>query len=326
MRPRDPGRAVARLALCVAAAGAVAGCAGANAEPADASTGTVPPVVIAGGASVSAPAPAGSVHPSRPATVSARAADTVVVVPVSGGALPGEIVDAIRAGGGDLVDPAEWTARYGTTVLAELAGPDVRLAEATRRAERTGDAWNRVDEAAWLAVSRTALNDLLADLAAAARIDGPAERTARIDNGGECVTDRYPPDPAGAAWSVQGCAYPRYPQMIAVGITRTGPDADPPTAVDPTIGPLVELLDGELDYVEVRLGPPGPDTATLHLSAYVALPAGLDVTTATDAVLAGPLAGWQVLRGDDSVLLSGPTGATWTLSAGAAVFEWAGRW
>ena len=47
---------------------------------------------------------------------------------------------------------------------------------------------------------------------------------------------------------------------------------------------------------------------------------------AADAVAGGPLAGWQTFPGEGSLLLSGPTGATWTLSDGVAVFTWSGRW
>ncbi|HWL44562.1 MAG TPA: hypothetical protein VNQ73_16600 [Ilumatobacter sp.] len=324
MRPPDLLRSRYRLAPWVAAAAVLAGCSNATDTPAATTTTahTSPSIAGRGDADLT---------PTATAT-NGRGDDAVLavepaarIVTVSGGDLPAEITDAYRAGGGDLVDPAEWAARYGTAGLPELVGPGVRLVEATHRADHSPAGWARVDEAAWLAVATADRDELLAELAAAAGVDGSADRTPGTDNGGDCATDTYPPDPVGVVWTVQGCSYPRYPQMVAVGVTRRGPTSAPPEVVDPTVGPLVELLDGQVGFVEVRLGAPGPDTATLHISVHVTRPAGTP-TDAADALLGGPLAGWQVLRGEGSVLLSGPTGATWTLADGVAVFDWAGRW
>ena len=59
------------------------------------------------------------------ATTSRSAASVEVVV--SGGALPTAVASAVTSNGGELVDTAEWDARYGLVGLPIVAGPGVRL-------------------------------------------------------------------------------------------------------------------------------------------------------------------------------------------------------
>lgn len=320
-----------RLALLAATAGLLAACAGGGDDPS--TTAPANATVSDRHSPPSSPTPtrpSADREPFSPPTAidgsAASRPQPAPTVAVSGGDLPAEIVDAYTTAGGELIEPAEWAARYGTAGLPELTGPGVRLVEATRRAERSTHGWNRTDEAAWLAMATVDRDDLLAQLATAAGASGSPQRRSSVDNGADCVTDTYGPDTAGVTWRVNACGYPRYPQLVAVGVSRTGPSSEPPGLVDPTITLLAELLDANPASVEVRLGPPGADRATLHLSAHLEFPAARTVTALVDAAAGGPLAGWQVLRGDASALLSGPTGATWTLAEGVAVFDWAGRW
>lgn len=245
-------------------------------------------------------------------------------VTVSGGALPGEIVDSYRTNGGDLVDPVEWTGRYGTSALPSLVGDGVALVEATRRFESVDSGWERTDEANWLTIADTDRDSLLVELAAAAGITDTATRTSSSQDGADCAIDTYPSTQASVRWVVQGCSYERFPQLVALGVASTAASSQPPTVLDATMTSFIDTLDGTISFAEVRLGSPGPDGATLHLSAQVHFDGNL--TDADDAVSSGVLADWQRFGGEDSLLLSGPTGATWTLSDGVGVFEWAGRW
>lgn len=259
-----------------------------------------------------------------PAQSSGVKAPTPGTVTVSGGALPGEIVDSYRTNGGDLVDPVEWTGRYGTSALPSLVGDGVALVEATRRFEGVDGGWERIDEANWLTMADTGRDSLLAELAVAAGITDTATRTSSSQDGADCAIDTYPTTQASVGWVVQGCSYERFPQLVALGVSRTAASSQPPTVLDATMTSFIDTLDGTISFAEVRLGSPGPDGATLHLSAQVHFDGNL--TTVDDAVSSGVLADWQRFVGEDSLLLSGPTGATWTLSDGVGVFEWAGRW
>ena len=245
-------------------------------------------------------------------------------VAVTGGELPTELVDGYARNGGDLVDPSEWQNRFGRTPLPELTGPGARLVEALRRTDRRDGRWIRSDEAGWLAMSRDDRDTMMSSLRDAADLDGEASRTTSNEQGADCVIDAYPADRTGVSWQVQGCSYDTFPGLLSLGISRSGPTEDPPPTVDPTIAAVADALDGSVTFVEVRFGKPAPDGSTLRLSAQLSTAHRVDPTALVAA--GGPLAGWQTFPGDGSVLLSGPTGATWTLSDGVAVFTWAGRW
>jgi hypothetical protein len=241
---------------------------------------------------------------------------------VRGGALPSSIVEGYDANGGDLVDPVEWSARFGDSPLPRVTGPGVVLVEAVDRFEQRDGEWFGTHEANWLAMVERDRDAAITDLAAAARIDGTAKRTDDTDQGADCVLDTYTaPD---VRWQVQGCSYQQFPRMVALGISSSGQSSAPQAALDTTISTLVDVLGAEVTYSEARLGAPGPDGSTLHLTAHLAT--NLDVDAATDRARTGPLRDWQVFPAEDSTLLSGPSGATWTLSDRVAVFNWAGRW
>ena len=249
------------------------------------------------------------------------------IIPVDDAALPTEVVAAYEGGGGDLLTPSEWIGRFGWPGgFTQLVGDGVRLVEVTHRSERSADgSWRRLDEASWLTADRRSRDDLLDEIATTVGVGAGRSRAASIDDGADCVVDTYPTSARGE-WTLQGCTYPRYSPMMAIGATRRVVVADTPAAVDATVTTLTEVLGGRVSFIEVRLTAPGTDGSTLHTTAQLTFDEPLDVDTTTDLLIDGPLAGWQVRRGDDSAVLSGPTGATWTLTAAVAVFDWAGRW
>ena len=165
----------------------------------------------------------------------------------------------------------------------------------------------------------------MSSLQAAAHISGEPSQSTSTDQGADCIIDTYPPDGAGVGWQIQGCSYDKFAGLLSLGVSRTGPtDKAPQALIDSTLSPVASTIDGTLSFVEVRFGEPGRDGSTMHLSAQLTSPLGFE--PAANAVAGGPLAGWQTFPGEGSLLLSGPTGATWTLSDGVAVFTWAGRW
>ena len=245
-------------------------------------------------------------------------------VTVDGGDLPAALVNGYARSGGDLVDPAEWRARFGQSPLPELTGSGVRLVEGLLRMELVDGHWTRTDEAGWLAMTSDSRDAMLNTLRSAAGIVGVASSATSTDQGAACVIDTYPADNSGVSWRVQGCSYDKFPRLVSLGVSRTGPTNDPPSPVDPTAVTVAETVGGSVTFVEVRFGEPAPDGSTLRLSTQLASPVGFDA--AATAVADGPLAGWPTFPGEGSLLLSGPTGATWTLSDGVAVFTWSGRW
>jgi hypothetical protein len=245
-------------------------------------------------------------------------------VAVDGGELPEPLVAGYARNGGDLVDPAEWSGRFGRSALPELTGHGVKLVEGLRRTELVAGRWVQTDEAGWLAMTGDDRDSLIDSLRDAADIVGVASRSTSTDQGADCVIDSYQPDTDGVSWQIQGCSYETFPDLVSLGISRTGPSDVQPPLIDPTIATVADTIDASVIFVEVRLAEPGADQSTLRLSAHLATQLGFE--SAADAVAAGPLAGWQTFPGEGSLLLSGPTGATWTLSDGVAVFTWSGRW
>ena len=118
---------------------------------------------------------------------------------MDGGELPDALVEGYARNGGDLVDPTEWSGRFGPSALPELTGPGVRLVEGLRRLERRDGRWIQTDEAGWLAMTGDGRDPTMGSLRAAAGIGGVASTTASTDQGADCVIDRYPPDHHGVS-------------------------------------------------------------------------------------------------------------------------------
>ena len=77
-------------------------------------------------------------------------------------------------------------------------------------------------------MSRDDRDSMMDSLRAAAGIVGVASTTTSTDQGADCVIDTYQPDRDGVSWQVQGCSYDKFPGLLSLGISRTGPTDDPP--------------------------------------------------------------------------------------------------
>lgn len=247
---------------------------------------------------------------------------------VGDGALPSAVLDAYQSAGVNLIPPNDWFGRFGSPPgFPEIRGSSARLVEALYRVElaESGDGWMRTDEMSWLLVDDRDRDELLAELAVRVGAVADWSGTTSTEEGAECAVGPLTTDSEGE-WTIQGCRYPRFEDLLAIGLTRTAPSSEGATQVDPSVVAVSASLGGRLVFSEVRLGEPGADGATLHLSAQVRFDDPVDPTVAAEQLVADVLPGWQLLRGDGSVLVSGPTGTTWTITATVAVFEWAGRW
>ena len=247
-------------------------------------------------------------------------------IEVGDGHLPTEIANAFENAGADLVVPDEWTRRFGAPAgFPELRGSSGRLVEALSRIEATDAGWRRTDEMSWLVLDDRDRDELLTDLAKSLGASDGWEATTVIDQGAQCALAQLPTI-ANADWTIQGCGYPRFTDLHALGVTRRADTTDQPDVLDTSMSAVAASLGGHTTFSEVRLGQPSPDGSTLHLSAQVRFDVPIDVDTASERLTTDVLPGWQVLKGEDSVRLSGPTGATWTVTSTVAVFEWAGQW
>ena len=204
--------------------------------------------------------------------------------------------------------------------------PGSRLAEAVQQVERRDGRWIRTDEASWLAMSNDDRDAVLSALAERRRRRA-VSRHARPSNdeGADCVIDAYHRSTGSSGRSRDAAT------SASLGCSPSASPAPPPTDTrrrrrsirrSPRSSPS---CDGTITFSEVRFGSPGAgrvdpapvDTGQHRPSTW---------RPASAAVTAGPLAGWQTFPGEGSLLLSGPTGGTWTLSDRVAVFAWAGRW
>jgi hypothetical protein len=322
---RSPRRCRSAAALCLAFGVAIAGCGSGGDTAATEPTATEVTGVPVSSTVEQAETPSTLAKDAAPVRTPLAAADgPQAIVAVNGGALPEALIEGYAHHGGDLVDPAEWSGRFGRSALPELTGDGVKLVEGLRSMELRDGRWVQTDEAGWLAMSGDDRDSMMDSLRTAADIVGVVSTTTSTDQGADCVIDSYQPDTGGVSWQVQGCSYDRFPRLLSLGITRTGPTDVPPAPIDPTISTVAATIDASVTFVEVRLGEPGADQSTLRYSAHLTTQRGFQ--SAADAVVGGPLAGWQTFPGDGSLLLSGPSGATWTLSDGVAVFTWSGRW
>ena len=112
-------------------------------------------------------------------------------------------------------------------------------------------------------------DSMLDSLRAAGGIVGVASTTTSTDQGADCVIDTYQPDSNGVSWQVQGCSYDKFPRLLSLGVSRTGPTDEPPALIDPTIATVADTIGGSVTFVEARLAEPAPDGSTLRLSAQL---------------------------------------------------------
>jgi hypothetical protein len=299
---------------------------------ASATTTTVTPAATATSAAATIPASESSTLSNAPVPVTedqhlvaGRAASIAVV----GDPLPRNVTDAILAKGGELVDPGSWDSRYGTVGLPRITGTRVRLVEASIDARRMTNGWQRTDELQWLFedTSHNGLDDLLDNLAAAAGIASWSHAGApKLVDGADCATRTYTQPGDSTEWRLQGCAYPKFPGMYAVGVGRDGLFADgDPQNVEPTAQQVAAAVDGRIDAYTVTFGRPAATGSVSTLRTTVTVSYTGDARATADNLVRGPLAGWQRFPGDASIMLSGSSGTSWVIGSGTATFDGQGR-
>ena len=286
------------------------------------------------------PAAVSATIPSSEASTSSSAAGPVTAdqrlvpgpaagVAVVGDPLPRSVTDAIVAKGGELADPASWDARYDTFGLPHITGDQVRLVEAKIDARRMTNGWQRTDELQWMFqdTAHNGLEELLDDLAAATGISTWAHANdPKLDDGAECATRTYTRSSDSTTWRLQGCAYPKFPGMYAVGIGRDGLFADgEPQNVEPTAQQVSAAVDGRIDAYTVTFGRPPATGSVSTLRTSVTVSYTGDATVTADTLARGPLAGWKRFPGDGSIMLSGSSGTRWVIGSGTATFDGQGR-
>ena len=121
---RSPERCRTAAALCLALGVAVAGCATQADTASPQPTATEVTGVPGSSAPEQAEAPSTSSDGTAPGRTPAAGDDgPPATVAVDGGELPEALVEGYARNGGDLVDPAEWSGRFGRSALPELTGP-----------------------------------------------------------------------------------------------------------------------------------------------------------------------------------------------------------
>ena len=134
---RSPERRRTAAALCLALGVAIAGCATQADTASPQPTATEVTGVPASSAPEHAEAPSTSSDGTAPVRTPAAGDDgPPATVAVDGGELPAALVDGYARNGGDLVDPAEWSGRFGRSGAAG--------ADRSRRASswKGSGAWN----------------------------------------------------------------------------------------------------------------------------------------------------------------------------------------
>lgn len=318
------------LSLLAVALVAITGCSGDDntttvaSTDAESKTTTVVSDSLPAG-STSTPTPAESTVPDgvNPVELVAGAG---VSVPVSGGLLPDRVVTSLRANGGELANTASFDARYETWGLPRVTGASVQLVAAESIVDANNGAWRRRDGMQWLFmdVSHDGIGALMDEMAAAAAVaDWPVEVVDTAVGGGECVERTYTRD--GIEWLLQGCAYPDFAGMYALGVTRSGLFTAGPVIVDPSVAPMVDVLDGELTMVSVRFEHPASAGSVVTLTVQAVVTHQVPGAEAVDAVAEGPLQGWTRQPGDSSVQFVGGLGVRWMVTDGEARLTGEGR-
>ena len=271
----------------------------------------------------------GSVDPA-PSSVAPIVVDDRqdISVEVSSSAVPAEVADAVRSGGGELADTGDWTGRFDTLGLPVLTGPGIALVEATLEATNTASGWERVDELQWLFTSATSRDDLLDQLAFAAGIAAfeHASEDSTVD-AADCTVRTYDDAATATSWNLQGCTFATFEHMRSIGISRTVyvTDANGPAPLDPSIAAVLDDLDAAAGVVDVTatFGAPTPGSmSTLQMTTTIEA----DVEDPAALLASGSLSAWNRADGEAGlVLFTGSPGTTWTVTDSTVRFIHEGR-
>jgi hypothetical protein len=316
--------------IVVAAAIAGAGCTGDYTEP---TTEPVAPTAPAATANTSPSGPVGEVADNTQAAPT-PASQPLEPEPTSGievatGALPRDVRDAIRRSGGELATSAAWVDRFAPLGFPIVAGPGVHLVEADVEVTRTASGWRRVDAMQWLFVDgalggvASTLDRLAAsiDVAGWDRLDDSA-----VIDAAPCVTRTYTTVRSDDSWILQGCDFPLYPGMVSVGIihSTTPPSSSEPPPIDPSVAAVVAEVDGTIEHVSARFGPPVTVDSTVTLVTAVTVTPGPGDTAGQLATTA--LTGWARSPGEaNSTVFVGAPGQAWTVTPTTVRYSSQGR-
>lgn len=276
-------------------------------------------LVGCGGSSPATPSTSTSeAQPSPAATQAASPTVAVMVLPENDPDAP--VVSAVAAVGSAMLDEQQWTTRFPAP---REAIPTLE-AEIIEAATEFGDG-KHIEERSWLVVDTRDRYDLVAELR---KVIGTVHiDTATNTNDAESLcTTSVGQDDTGVEWTVRACDYPDLPDTHAVGIVQTTTGTPEVFSVDDTVNGLLELSGGELTHTSARLRVPQPGQENLVRTARIALPANIDMNQLVDAAKNGPLVEYGVARSDDSAVLTGPRGETWTLTTSVAMFEAQSSW
>lgn len=319
--------ALGAIAVVVAGCSFGSGSDTASSEPVASSTPASTTLVAAPAASTTlVAAPGDTVPATLPATVPLDpvAVTAAASVAVTSSAIPSEVANALRGNGGELVDTADWTERFEPTGIPTLDGPGIDLVEATLLATRTTSGWSRVDELQWLFTSTTSRDDLLDQIAFTAGIAGwdAAVETSIVD-AADCTVRRYSNGEVLPAWTVQGCSFDQFPNMVSIGVSRTATVTVTPVGVDPSVASVAADVDGEISSVTVTFGAPEPgSTSTLQMVVEVAS----DVADPASRIARGALSTWNRSDGEAGlVTFSGAPGSHWNVTSNFIRFSHEGR-
>lgn len=256
----------------------------------------------------------------------AEAAAAVGPLAVDSSALPPDLVTALRDGGGELATSADWSQRFEVDGFPFLDGNGVHLVEATLQVTPKAAGWQRLDEMQWLFVASTSRDDLLDLLAQRTGVTdwNRAETTSVVDSA-DCVIREYTSPQSSNWWTLQGCEFSKFDNMVSIGVSRNTVTSTPGSVpfLDPSVPDVVDDVEGEIVEMLVTFGPPAPgSTSTLTMSLGVA--SGVD----NPAVVlnGGALGSWSRENGEaGTAIFAGAPGSYWTVISNDIRFTNEGR-
>jgi hypothetical protein len=325
-----------RTLICAALTLAVAACSGgdssATTTPASSSPSSTPtePAGAEQGTSDSTDgaAPVEQQTGLADPTGSPTAGDTETApMEVESSALPRDVANALSTNGGELAATDDWAQRFGTNNLPTLAGTAVHLVEGTIQITSDAGMWTRLDELQWIFVTPAVRDDLLDQLAAETGIaDWDVAETSSTVDSAECVVRDYSSPAATDEWTLQGCQFPTFDNLLSIGVSHsaTTTDLGELPFIDPSVAGVVADADATFDQLLVTFGAPTPgSTTTLTIALDATVPSGTDTAT---VLAAGALQSWSRSDGEaGAAVFTGGPGSYWTTNGTDLRFSNEGR-
>jgi hypothetical protein len=246
---------------------------------------------------------------------------------VESSALPRDVATALRTNGGELGATDDWAQRFGTNNLPTLAGTAVHLVEGTIQITSDAGMWTRLDELQWIFVTPALRDDLLDQLAAHTGIaDWDVAETASIVDSAECVVRDYSSTTATDEWTLQGCQFPNFDNLVSIGVSHsnTTTDLGELPYIDPSVAGVVADAQATFDQLLVTFGAPTPgSTTTLTIALDATVPSGTDTAT---VLATGALQSWSRSDGEaGAAVFTGGPGSYWITNGTDLRFSNEGR-